>query len=162
MDALKRVARERGIGKSEAYRELQREQSRYARPELRVLRQLRAALSIPGLYTVVHIHVARRTQRLVVETVAPIASFSSSLNSWMRAQMVGRGRNLQLERLEELLVAAIQQAGDLAVQQPAGTRQHSRRAIRRGSDLRRAPVLAHLKALGVRFAPSWAGATSNC
>jgi 16S rRNA (cytidine1402-2'-O)-methyltransferase len=27
-DALKRVARERGIGKSEAYRELQREQSR--------------------------------------------------------------------------------------------------------------------------------------
>jgi 16S rRNA (cytidine1402-2'-O)-methyltransferase len=28
MDALKRVARERGIGKSEAYRELQREQSR--------------------------------------------------------------------------------------------------------------------------------------
>jgi len=28
MDALKRVARERGIGKSEAYRELQREQNR--------------------------------------------------------------------------------------------------------------------------------------
>jgi 16S rRNA (cytidine1402-2'-O)-methyltransferase len=28
MDALKRVARERGIGKSEAYRELQREQKR--------------------------------------------------------------------------------------------------------------------------------------
>ena len=28
MDALKRVARERGIGKSEAYRELQREQSK--------------------------------------------------------------------------------------------------------------------------------------
>jgi 16S rRNA (cytidine1402-2'-O)-methyltransferase len=27
-DALKRVARERGIGKSEAYRELQREQKR--------------------------------------------------------------------------------------------------------------------------------------
>jgi 16S rRNA (cytidine1402-2'-O)-methyltransferase len=27
-DALKRIARERGIGKSEAYRELQREQSR--------------------------------------------------------------------------------------------------------------------------------------
>jgi 16S rRNA (cytidine1402-2'-O)-methyltransferase len=27
-DALKRVARERGIGKSEAYRELQREQNR--------------------------------------------------------------------------------------------------------------------------------------
>jgi 16S rRNA (cytidine1402-2'-O)-methyltransferase len=28
MDALKRVARERGIGKSEAYREFQREQSK--------------------------------------------------------------------------------------------------------------------------------------
>ena len=28
MDALKRIARERGIGKSEAYRELQREQKR--------------------------------------------------------------------------------------------------------------------------------------
>jgi 16S rRNA (cytidine1402-2'-O)-methyltransferase len=28
MDALKRVARDRGIGKSEAYRELQREQNR--------------------------------------------------------------------------------------------------------------------------------------
>jgi 16S rRNA (cytidine1402-2'-O)-methyltransferase len=28
MDALKRVARERGVGKSEAYRELQREQNR--------------------------------------------------------------------------------------------------------------------------------------
>jgi 16S rRNA (cytidine1402-2'-O)-methyltransferase len=28
MDALKRIARERGIGKSEAYRELQREQNR--------------------------------------------------------------------------------------------------------------------------------------
>jgi 16S rRNA (cytidine1402-2'-O)-methyltransferase len=28
MDALKRVARERGLGKSEAYRELQREQRR--------------------------------------------------------------------------------------------------------------------------------------
>ncbi len=28
MDALKRVARERGIGKSEAYRELQREQKK--------------------------------------------------------------------------------------------------------------------------------------
>ena len=28
-DALKRVARERGIGKSEAYRELQREQNRH-------------------------------------------------------------------------------------------------------------------------------------
>jgi 16S rRNA (cytidine1402-2'-O)-methyltransferase len=27
-DALKRIARERGIGKSEAYRELQREQNR--------------------------------------------------------------------------------------------------------------------------------------
>jgi 16S rRNA (cytidine1402-2'-O)-methyltransferase len=28
MDALKRIARERGISKSEAYRELQREQNR--------------------------------------------------------------------------------------------------------------------------------------
>jgi len=28
MDALKRVARERGIGKSDAYREFQREQSK--------------------------------------------------------------------------------------------------------------------------------------
>jgi 16S rRNA (cytidine1402-2'-O)-methyltransferase len=28
MDALKRIARERGMGKSEAYRELQREQNR--------------------------------------------------------------------------------------------------------------------------------------
>jgi 16S rRNA (cytidine1402-2'-O)-methyltransferase len=28
-DALKRVARERGIGKSEAYREFQREQNRH-------------------------------------------------------------------------------------------------------------------------------------
>jgi 16S rRNA (cytidine1402-2'-O)-methyltransferase len=28
MDALKRVAKERGLGKSEAYRELQREQRR--------------------------------------------------------------------------------------------------------------------------------------
>ena len=30
-DALKRVARERGIGKSDAYRELQREQARLRR-----------------------------------------------------------------------------------------------------------------------------------
>ena len=38
--------------------------------------------------------------------------------------MVGRGGNLQLAGLEELLIAAIQQPGDLAVQQPAGASQY--------------------------------------
>ena len=75
--------------------------------------------------------------------------------------MVGSGGNLQLAGLDELLVAPIQQARDLAVQQPAGTGQYLDRAIRSGGNLRRTAVFPYLNSFGVRFAPSCAGATSN-
>src|SRR5438874_2146681 len=67
-----------------------------------------------------------------------------------RPQMVSRCRDLQLARLEEFLVAAIEQPGDLAVQQYTGPRKYLRRSIRGRGNLGRATELPHLK--GVRRA----------
>ncbi len=61
--------------------------------------------------------------------------------------MVGRRRNLQLAGLEELLVAAVQQARDLAVQQPAGTRQNLDRAVRSSRNIRRTAVFPYLNGI---------------
>src|SRR5262245_42944858 len=65
-----------------------------------------------------------------------------------RPQMVRRSRNLQLRRLEELLIPAVQQASDLATQQYSRPRKDLRCPIGSRSDLRRTPVLPHLERVG--------------
>src|SRR5258708_38430640 len=67
------------------------------------------------------------------------------------AEMVGSSRNLQLARFEELLVAPIQQACNLAVQQPARTGQYLDRAIRSSGDLRRTAVFPYLNSVWSAF-----------
>src|SRR5260370_856067 len=63
------------------------------------------------------------------------------------AKMVSGSGNLQLARFEELLIAAIHQTGDLAVQQPARTGQYLDCAIRSGSNLRRTAVFPYLNSV---------------
>src|ERR1700729_3442236 len=79
---------------------------------------------IPTLHAVVVVYVARRPQSLVVQNRPP-----GSLNQLFaelvnRPQVVCRRRNLELARLDKLLVAAVQQSRDLAVQQPSRPRQN--------------------------------------
>ena len=64
------------------------------------------------------------------------------------AEVVGGGRDLQLAGLEELLVAAVEQAGDLAVEQPAGAGEDLDSAVGSGGDLGGAAVFPDLD--GVR------------
>ena len=63
------------------------------------------------------------------------------------AEMVGSGGNLQLARFEELLIAPILQARDLAVQQPARTGHDLNSAIWSRGDLSRTPVFPCLNSI---------------
>ncbi len=78
MDALKRVARQRGIGKSEAYRELQRDTAACAETHRITL------ILFPALQHDRSVDVAGRSQRLVVQDRSrQQPRFSSSVNSWI-------------------------------------------------------------------------------
>ncbi len=93
------------------------------------------------------IHIAGRPQRLVVQACGPdrlIQLFAELVN---RTQVVSRSGNLQLTGLDELLVAAIQQPGDLAAQQPAGTRQYFNSTVRGRGNLRRTAVFPYLNSV---------------
>jgi hypothetical protein len=99
---------------------------------------------LPALHAIVVIHIAGGPQSLVVQAGSAdrfIQLFGKFMDG---AEMVGCSGNLHLARFEELLVAAIHQARDLAVQQPARAGQYLDRAIRSIGDLRRTAVFPYL------------------
>jgi hypothetical protein len=61
--------------------------------------------------------------------------------------MVSCGRDLQLAGLDELLVAPIQQAGDLPVKQPTRAGEDLHRTVRRSRNLRRTAVFPYLNSI---------------
>src|ERR1700761_7318574 len=81
------------------------------------VRQDRALL--PTLHPIVVVHIARSPQSLVVQRSSAngIAQLFAELMD--RPQVLRHRRNLHLARLNKLLVSAIQQTRDLAIQQPA-------------------------------------------
>src|SRR4029077_289769 len=100
------------------------------------------------LHPVVLIHIARSPKSLVIEARRPQPLLHLLAELMQRAQMVRCRRNLQLRRLEELLIAAIQQPRNLAIQQNAGPRKNLRRPILSWCNLCRTAELPHLE--GVR------------
>jgi hypothetical protein len=77
------------------------------------------------------------------------------------AEVVGAGRNLEVGGVEELLVPLVEEVGDLAVEQEAGTGEHEdgnvvRRLAGRGlGDLGRAAVLTDPKGAGGASDRGW-------
>ena len=63
------------------------------------------------------------------------------------AEMVGGGGDLQVAGFEELLVAAVEEAGDLSVEEDAGAGEELDGAVRRGGDLGGTAVFPYLEGL---------------
>src|SRR5262249_56298339 len=72
---------------------------------------------VAALHPIVDVAVADRAQRLVIKThfTKSLAQFLGEL--MQRLQMISCGRNLSLRILEELLVALVDQAGNLSTHQ---------------------------------------------
>jgi hypothetical protein len=75
------------------------------------------------------------------------------------AEMVGGGGNLEVGGVEELLVALVEEMGDLAIEQEAGTGDHEDRALVRGLAGR---SFGDLGGAAVLTDPKGAGGTSGC
>ena len=86
----------------------------------------------------------------------PVSCFSSSPNMWMACNCAAEAGKLEFGDLNELLIAAVQQPGNLALDQGSRTNGKGRRRVTGlgGNQHRRGPMLAYQHAacdLGVGY-----------
>jgi hypothetical protein len=127
-----------------------------------------AAGLLAAFDAVVEIAVAGGAEGLVVEADGADGLVELLGEAVKGAEMVGGGGDLEVRGVEELLVALVEEMGDLAVEQEAGTGDHEDGAVVQGfagrsfGDLGGAAVLTDPKGAGATSGRGWRTFGGRC